>query len=887
MVRTPRSDDDFAREIESHITLEADRLVAQGMHPGDAEAAARRAFGSRTHAQVRFYESRRWMWVDRLLRDVPRALRTVRRHGRLNALVILMLALGIGVNLAMFSVMRGVLLAPMPYADADRLVVVWQTDRAAGTTREPASIPDHADIDARATTLETTAAFTGTDGNVTSISGDDPYRIAALSVSASFLPLLSEEPLVGRVFSSDEDRPGGEPVVIIGERLWEERFGRSREVTRQTLRIDDVPHAIVGVLPRTADDGVRQMLSAAAYNRGFAERDEARVDAWLPLRADPSTASRDNHSIFVLGRLTRGVTTTAAAEELTRIAADLERQYPSSNEGRGVFVEPLDDVVRGPVRPALYALMGAVALVLAVACVNAASLLLVQGAGRAREIAVRTAIGAAQRHLLGHVLVEAAVLSAAAVGFGLLLGWWVLRVLTSLAPASLPGASAIVLDLPVIAGASVVGVVTTLGAALLPVIQVRHTHAQDALKAEAGRTSSAGRARHRMLASLTVAQLALAMVLVTGAGLLVRSFWELHAVDPGFQTDGILKAEYELPRGRYPRSFATFPRWPEIARFHDELLRSVEAIPRVKAVALASDHPRAAGTTNSFVVVGREAEARNWPEMSVRSVSADYPVVTGLQLSAGRHLRRSDTADAPAVLVVNETARRMFFPTQDPLGQQIGFWGTDRTIVGVVADEKIHGLSQPTPPVAYAPIGQVPLADTLLVRVQGEPAAVVPDVRRAFRDVDPGLAIFGVEPLSRTLTTSLSRERFTMLLLGLFAGLTLLLATLGLYGVLSYSVTQRTTEIGVRLALGARPSGIVGMVMRQAVRLLAIGVLVGGLGALVLGRLIASLLFGVASHDGWTLAAAVLVMSVTSLVAAYVPARRAARLAPALALTGN
>ena len=887
MSHAPRTDEDFAREVEAHIALEADRLIADGMAPEDAQAAARRAFGSRTRAQVQFYESRRWMWLDHARRDLQRAARTVVRHGRVNAMVVVMLALGIGVNLAMYSVLRTVLLSPMPYADVDRLVMVWQTDRAAGTTREPASIPDHADIDQRATTLETTAAFAGIDVNVSPTNGDDPYRVAALSVSASFLPLLSTDPLLGRVFSSTEDKPGGDPVVVIGERLWEERFGRDALVTRQTLRINDVPHAIIGVMPRGADYGVLQVLSAAAYNRGFADRGDVRVDAWLPLRADAATASRDNHPIFIVGRLAPGVSAAAAADELTRIAADLEREHPGSNEARGAFVESLDDVVRGPVRPALYALMGAVTLVLAVACVNAASLLLVQGAARSREVAVRTALGASRRHLLGHALAEAVVLSAAAVGFGCVLGWWVLRVLASLAPPGLPGASGLAIDLPSLAAAAVVGTLTTLGAALLPVMQARHTRAQDALKSEAGRTSSAGRARHRMLSTLTVSQIALALILITGAGLLARSFWQLRTVDPGFRADGILKAEYQLPSARYPRNFRTFPNWPETARFHETLLRGLRSVPGVEAAAVASDHPLAAGTTNSFVVVGREAEARNWPEMSVRSVSADYHVVTGLRLMAGRHLQDADTADAAPVLTINETARRMFFPAQDPLGQQIGFWGTRRTIVGVVADEKIHGVSQPTPPVAYAPLGQLPLADTVLVRVQGAPLAAAADVRRVFRDADPGLAVFGIEPLDHTLTTSLSRERFTMLLLGAFAVLTMLLATLGVYGVLSFGVAQRTTEIGVRLALGARPDRIVRLILRQGVGLLLVGVSIGVAGALLLGRAIAGLLFGVSAHDVSTFAVAVGVMAIAALAAAYVPARRAARLPPAVALTSQ
>ncbi len=887
MPHPSRSDEDFADEIDAHLALETDRLIADGMSPEQARAAARRAFGRPTRARVQFYESRRRMWLDHARRDLQAAVRALVRHRGVSVPVVVMLALGVGANIAMFSVVRGVLLVPPPFHDADRLAMIWQTDRATGTTREPASIPDYADIDARAATLQSTAAFTAADVNVTPETGDDPFRIAALSVSASFFPTLGVEPLAGRVFLRDDDRPGSASVVVIGERLWEERFGRDPAVTRRTLRIDEVPHAILGVVPRTADYGVLQILSAAAYGRAFADRGHVAVDAWLPLRADPSTASRDNHPIFVVGRLGGSVPLPAASEELTRIAVDLERAYPSSNDGRGIFVESLDEVVRGPVRPALRALMGAVAMVLLVACVNAASLLLVQGAARAREVAVRTALGAGRTRLLLQFLAEGLVLSAAALALAVALAWWVLRALVALAPSTLPRTADIAIDLPVLAAAAAVGALLAIGAAIVPALQSRQLDVQGTLKAEAGRTASGGRARRRVLASFAVVQVALALMLVAGAGLLIRSFSQLRAVEPGFRAEGVLKVEYELPVSRYPRRFENFPRWPEISGFHDTLLRRVAALPGVDAAAVASDHPLAAGFTNSFVVVGREAEARNWPEISVRSVSADYARVTGQPLLAGRHLATSDTSDAAPVLLINDTARRLFFADQHPLGRQMAFWGTPRTIVGVVADEKIHGLASATPPVAYAPVGQLPLADTLLVRVNGDPMGVAAQVQALVRDIDPGLAVFGVEPLGQTLSASLSRERFTTTVLGLLAALTLLLACMGVYGVLSHGVAQRTTEMGLRLALGARPSGVVRLVMRQGLALVAAGVGVGIAGALLLGRLISTLLFGVTPTDPLTLIAAPAVMCAAALLAAWLPARRAAHVDPAVALRSD
>jgi len=817
-----------------------------------------------------------------MLTDLRLAFRGLRRVPAFAAVIVATLALGIGANTAIFSVVNGVLLAPPPFREMNRLAMIWQTDRASGTTREPASIPDYADFQRLARTFEAAAAFTGADVNVTPGTGD-PFRVAALAVTHPFIPLIGIQPLAGRTFTVEEDKPGAARVAIIGERLWEREFGRDVDLSRHSIRLNEVPHAIVGVMPRSADFGVLQILSAAAYSRSFADRGRVDVDIWLPLRANPQTASRDNHPIFVMGRLAAGVPLTAAREEMSRIAADLERAYPGSNEARGAFVEPLADVVLGPVKPALMVLLGAVGLLLVIASVNVMNLLLARSTARAREVAVRTALGAGTWRLVRQFVAEGLVLSAAGAGLGLLVARWVLDLRLTLAPASIPRVANATIDLRVLAATLAVTLLVALGIGLVPALQARRVNVQNTLKTETGRAVFS-LARRRVQSALVVVQVTLAMMLTIGAGLLINSFWHLYSVDPGFRAEGVVKFEYQLPSTRYPQRFQDYPAWPEVRRFHDELLRRTGALPQVDAVALAGDHPLAAGFTNSFVVVGREAEARNWPEISVRRVSAGYPQVVGLALVGGRHLRDSDNVQAPPVAVINETARRMFFTNRDPIGQQVEFWGTRRTIVGIVANEKIHGLADATPPALYVPLDQGPIGGTLLVHVTGDMRTATSAIRSIFREIDPALAVFGVEPLRQTVAESLAERRFTMLLLGSLAALALLLAALGVYGVLSYGVAQRTGDIGIRMALGAEPGSVLRLIIVEGLVLIGAGLGAGTLGAALLTRLLRTLLYGVTPTDPLTFAAAVVVLTLTAVAASYLPARRASKLDPIAAL---
>jgi putative ABC transport system permease protein len=802
---------------------------------------------------------------------------------------VLTLALGIGANAAVFSVVDGVLLRPVPMEHADRLMMVWETDRNSGTTREPASVPDFLDFRERSSRFEKLAALEGLEVNLTPTEGE-PTRLAALAVSHEFLPMTGIRPLLGRWITPADDQPGAPAVALIGEDLWERLFARDPEVVGRTLRLDDAQVTVIGVLPDGADLGSLQLLSAADYSRAFADRGRrVEVEVWVPLRPDPESTPRSTHPIFVLGRLAPGATPDEAQREMSAVMADLETAYPE-NQARGAFIEPFSEVVFGPVRPALFVLLSAVALVLLVACANLGSLLVARGAVRLREVAVRTVLGAGWRRLARQFLVESALLTAAGVGLGLLLAFVGLDLLLALAPAGIPRLDEVGLNARVLGLTLGLSVLVALTVGLIPVFQIRRTDLQATLKEEAGRGATADRSRSRLRSLLVVTELALAVVLAVGAGLLLKSFWRLHQVDPGFRTAGVVKAEFQLPASRYPRSFATWPDWQEQHRFHALLLDRLLAVPGVESAAVAGNHPLDAGFTNSFYVVGRRDEARDWPEIAIRQVSPGYFRTLGLSLVRGRLIGDVDGVSAPLAVLLNEEAARRFFAGRDPIGQKISFWRMEWTIVGIVSNERFLGLTKPPPPAVYAPFLQAPSisgSGSLLVRGKGEPAALVQAVRDAIREVDPELAVFGEEPLATTLAESVGQQRFTMLLLTLFAGVALALAAVGIYGVLSYMVVQRTAEMGIRMALGATQSYVVRLVVLQGTRLALLGVVLGLAGAFALTRFLRSLLFDVEVNDPFTFVAVLAFVFAAALLASWLPAQRATRADPMVILRAS
>lgn len=819
------------------------------------------------------------MWTD--LRHTLRLL--VNSPGFTSATV-LSLALGIGLNTAIFSVIYGVWLRPAPIDDLERLVLVWETDRNTGTTREPASYPDFLDFRERSRSLSALIALMAGEQNLTPPAGD-PIRLAALRVTGGALPMLGVSPIAGRTFTEQEDQPGAAPVVVISRGLWRRLFNEDPGALGQSLRLDDVPHEIVGIVPDATDFGVMQVLTQAAYARSFADRGvRTRVDVWTPLRATPEQLPRQTHPIFVIGRLADGARVEGAQTELAAIAADLERDYPV-NAGRGVNVQPLQDVVFGPVRPALILMWVGVALVLLVACTNVANLLLARGTSRRRDIAIRTALGSGTSRLARQFVMETLVLTGVAAAAGVGLAYAALAVFVAQAPPDVPRIGDVSLDRAVLGVTALVSVIVGLVFGIVPTLQALAVDPSVVLRGEPGRGAAGSLAGQRARRGLVVAELALAVVLVVSAGLLIRSFWALQAVDTGFRASGVVKAEYQLPASRYPVTMRTFPDFPAAHAFTARLIESARQLPEIEHAAVAGNHPLDPGFTNSFAVVGRRDEAL--PEISVRRVTPGYFDTVGLGLTRGRTFTEMDGTSSPAVALINEAAAARLFPETDPLGQQLRMWGSNRTIVGVVGNERFQGIAEPAPIALYLPLSQAPSttgAGVLLLRGAGDVETLSAAAQRLVRSIDPNLAVFGVEPLDHTVARAMGEERFIMWLLALFAGLALVLAAIGVHGVLSYSVARRTQEIGIRIALGATPPALRRQVVGEALMLTVAGMTVGLLGALALSVLMRHLLFGVSAVDPLTYVAVCLVLLSVAWLASAIPAYRATTVDPVEAM---
>src|SRR5262245_10618221 len=884
LLRPETVERDIDREVSFHLEMEARERAHNGMSADEARRSARVDFGTVAACKEDVREAAGLkLWMD-LRRDVTYAFRAMRREPGFTLVAAATLALGIGATTAIFSVVDGVLLRHVPVAEVERVMMIWATDRASNTTREPASVPDYLDFETRAGSFGSIAAFAGTEVNLNPASGD-PVRVAALAMTRGFLPLLGVKPLVGRDFNEAEDRAGGPRAVMISESLWERSFGRDPAVVGQTLRLNDIPRPIIGVVPESADFGILQLLSAADYSRAFADRgDRTRVDVWLPLQPNPKTTPRDTHPIFVMGRLKGGANVAAAQSEMSGVMSDLERSYPENDE-RGAFVEPLGDVVFGPVRPALFVLLGAVALVLLIACVNVTNLLLARGASRVQEVVVRTAIGARGSQLARQFMIETLLLVLLGSIAGVLVAIVGLRALLALAPADIPRLAEVAIDLRVLGATAGVSFLIGVIFGMVPTFQARHIASKTGIQTAGSLRATSTREQNRLRSALVVAEFTLAVVLMIGAGLLIRSFWALEQVDPGFRTSGILKAEYQLPPSRYPTNFANWPNFKEVQAFTDGLLQRASALPGIEAAAIASSHPMNRGFASSFVIPGREAEARNWPEISIRPVTPGYFLTVGLQLRRGRLLSDADRPSTPPVVLINETVAERYFPGQDPIGARVVFWGMPRTVVGIVANEKFQGLNNAAPIAAYVALAQAPSGSaSLIVRASGDPLTHAAAVRQVFREQDPQLAVFGVEPLADTVSRSISRQRFMMMLLGVFASVALVLAAIGIYGILSYSVQRRTHEIGIRMALGARPSLMVGAVVGNGFRLMLTGLALGFAGAFAVTRLLATMLFGITPLDPLTFVGVGVLLAIVALAASYLPARRVTRIQPTVAL---
>ncbi len=802
--------------------------------------------------------------MDNLRQDLHFALRRLVKAPLFTLVAVATLALGIGANSAIFSVVNGVLLKPLPYPEPGRLVGVYHI---VDGRRAVMSGPNFTDVAKSATTIESIAAIA--TGRAVLTGEGEPTRLAVASVSASMFDVLRAHAEAGRVFAADENTPGRANVVILSHALWQQRFGGDAGVVGRRITLDGAPKEVIGVMP-----------AGFSYPSGR--------DAWLPIEYDENfvTKQRGAWYLDVVARLKPGVAPQQSAAEVETIGRRLALQYPNDDSEIGMSTYPLLEAMVGDVRRAVLVLLGAVGFVLLIACTNVANLLLSRAAARGSEMAVRTALGANRPRLVRQLLTESVLLSLVGAGAGLLLSVWGVDLLTRLKPAGIPRLDNVRVDTVVILFSLATAIVTGILFGLVPAFSATRGM-PDTLK-ESGRGAVGARSGHRLRGALVVVELALAVMLLAGAGLLLRSFMKLQAVDPGFDVDKALTFDLSLPGSRYEKDESRLA-------FYDQLLPRLRALPGVRSAGAVMGLPLTGlDFIISFQVKGRPpVPPAQQPSMQVRVATPDYFQAVGMRLARGRQFTDSDTAASPRVVLITESAAREFFPNEDPIGKTITLgWGrgpgTPRAggeVVGILGDVKDAGLNEPTPPQIYLPFRQWTVGSMSVVLKTAVPPLSLADAARSeVYAVDRSLAVSNVGTLDAIVAKSISQQRFYMLLLTVFAAVALALAAIGIFGVLSYAVSQRTREIGIRMALGAQGHSVVHLIVGQAMVLVGCGVAAGLVAALLLSQTLAKMLFGVTPTDPVTYAAVAAVLAAVALVASYLPAHRATRVDPIVAL---
>jgi putative ABC transport system permease protein len=881
MFRPRRKHSDFSSEVEAHIQLEADRLEERGMSRKEAEAAARRAFGNVTAATERFYESGRWSWWDHFKQDVHFALRLMVKSPTLSAAILVTLALGIGANSVVYSVVRAVLLKPLVYEEPDRIVQVWEHGLRSGGESDWVSVPNFRDWQRENRVFEHMAAYRYALLTLTGNEGAE--AVLGLETTDRLFAVLGVEPMLGRTFLAGEDKLGEQGVVVISFGLWQRLFGSDPAIAGRIVSIDNKAYLIAGVMGPSF-----QFLSNIP-----GEVTAPPIDLWIPMREQGDLESRSSHNFWALARLKDGVSLQQARSEMRSIAENLARLHPDSNTDMGASVERFRDHVVGSVRPALLMLLGAIGLVLLLACANIANLLLSRAESRRREIAIRQAIGASRGRLIRQTLTESLLLSFSGALAGLGLAHFGIGLVLRLGPANIPLLRQTTLDAQVIVFTAAVSIVVGILFGLAPAVLGTRAHVQASLR-EAGSRSTIG-APHRILRQILVAgQVALAVVLLIGAGLLIRSFLHVAGLDPGFQSARVLTAFVNLPASQYADPLKQ-------TDFFEEALRRIRELPGVASAAVSNSVPLTGiNDQGNFRVEGRPepASGEDGPQANRPSVSSAYFETMGIHLIEGRLFDQHDRAGSAQVAIVSDLTARTYWPGESPLGKRVGlFRGRSpltgsaeggwvwRQIVGVVQSTRHFGIEAPAKPEVYVPHTQAPSSFmVLVVRGHGDVSGLISAIRREIAAVDPHQALFGFQTMEELLANAGARRRFQTTLLAAFAGLALLLAAIGVYGVMAYTVAQRTREIGLRLALGAQPRNVIAMTMRKSLLMTLTGLAAGIAGAVGLSRLLTSLLFGVSPLDGPTYAVVGAGLLLVAGLAAYLPSRGAARIDPLVAL---
>ena len=795
--------------------------------------------------------------METLLKDIRYGIRSLLKRPAFTAVAVITLALGIGANTAIFSVINAVLLRPLPYDAPERLV----------TFRSNQSAPDLADVEA------SSRSFSKLGGEVLQplayTAGAEPVQIQIGQVTGGYFEVFGIKAERGRFMSPPDDKAGAPYVVVLSHALWQRQFSGDQQIIGKTIPLSGNVYTIIGIMPA-----------------GFVSPD-SNAEAWTPVHVSNPIAAkfRGVHFLRAYGRLAPGITTVQASSEMHLIDQQLATQYPDNNKNRNTVLISLHQEVVGESRNALLILFAAVSLVLLIACANFANLLLARAAERERELVIRTALGAGRWRLIRQLLTESVLISLAGGAVAALIAWWGTSLLVALKPQNLPRLQEITVDARVLGFTFGLSLLTGIVFGLLPAWTASHRGANESLK-EGGRSSTAGRAQQRLCSTFVVVELAIALVLLVGAGLLVKTFWKLRSVEPGFKTDHLLTMRVELPEARYKEV-------DQQTRFRTQALANINSLPGVQA-AMISELPLSGDHLNhDFLIEGRPPIAPgDEPSLESRSLMGDYFHTMQIPLRGGRDFGPPDFEEkAPLVGIANDAMVRHYFPNEDPLGKRVR-WARNSTtewimIVGVVGDVKHFGLDLPEMPALYSPYTQIEPWKrwmTFAVRTQSDPAAMAASVKQQIWKVDSQLPVTKVQTMDEVSAASFAARRFNMLLLAIFSSLALMLAAVGVYGVMSYAVTQRTQEIGIRMALGAQMGDVMKLVLKSGLVLALIGVGLGLAGALALTRLMTSLLFGVEPTDGATFAIVTVCLLVTALIACYLPARRATKVDPLVAL---
>jgi putative ABC transport system permease protein len=868
-------EEDLDQEILYHLNKDIERNVRRGLTPEDARRAALRGFGGVEQVKEESRDARGISFFEDLLRDIRLASRRMRKNPALSAAILITLGLGIGATTAIFGIVNSVLLQPLPYKNPNRLVLIWSNNLKRGDGRGPVSAADFLDWRSMTSSLSEVAAFHSQQYNLDLGLGAE--RVGGVNASGNLFSMLGVSPLIGRALSPDDDSPNSPKVAVISYGLWQRQFGASPGSIGSEIKLDGQSYTVVGVMPPDFKFPRRNEMPA-----GYQIPETPEL--WTTLAWTPDQAgNRGRHYLIVIGRLRNGLSIGQAQADLGAISDRLAAAYPASNTDMGVRVAGMQAQVVGGIRTALLAMLAAVLMVLFIACANVASIILAKTLARGREISIRIALGAGRRRVIRQVITENLTMYGIAGGFGIAAAFLLLRGLLAAAPGTVPRLQDATISAPVLLFAIGLTLITSVLFGLTPAIQGSRTGIADSLKEAGSATASSSLQSSRLREALIVAEIAVTVVLLFGSGLLLRSFWKLISIDPGLATHNVIAMDIGLSRSKYSEP-------AQQARYFTAALERVSALPGVESVAAVYPLPFSGAEEGMGISIDGQPPLPPGQRRSVNPVwvTPDYFKTVGIRIVTGRGFTGDDIADTNPVAVINETVARRYFEGEDPIGQHvmIGWKGEiSRTIVGMVADTKPKGLDQETRPEIYVPHSQWPSAFmSLVIRVQSTGGGLASAARQEMRALDPETPVFNITTLDALLYRSLAERKFIMLIVAAFAAVALIIACVGLYGVMSFTVLQRTREIGIRMALGAGKASVLRMLMGRGGLLITTGTVIGLVLSAGLGRIIGSLLYGVRATDLVTYATICLTLASVGAAAIYIPTRKAIGIDPTVTL---